>query len=93
MQRWATVRCRVLRADGTAAPHAFVRLEPGKGVTAAGRTWQGETDAGGCITFSNVIPDRYRVLARPTRQSNDAACVETVASPGETSDVQVALGG
>lgn len=89
LQRWATVRCRVLRGDGTAAPRATVRLERDRVGTEPVRAWRGETDADGRLTFYNVIPGAYRVLARPTEQSEDAPAVAAVVSPGDDNDVQV----
>lgn len=92
LQRWATVRCRVLRADGTPAPHAIARLERSPPSAWPARAWQGETDAAGCITFHNVVPATYRVLAKPTRHAIEAPAVDALALPGETRIVQVVLG-
>jgi RNA polymerase sigma factor (sigma-70 family) len=91
MARCGSVDVQVLRADGTPAARAFASLQAAVH-DPFGRAWQGDTDASGTITFTDVLPGPWRVHARATRAQRDSTFVDTVVHPEQTSSVQVLLG-
>ncbi|HZN41227.1 MAG TPA: hypothetical protein VFD82_20645, partial [Planctomycetota bacterium] len=90
LPRCGTVRCRVLRADGTPAASAFVSLAAEPRVD-FGRAWQGEADQDGCIEFTDVVPGAYKVYARATARVAAGAVGDTVVRPQQTSTVKIVL--
>jgi RNA polymerase sigma-70 factor (ECF subfamily) len=76
MQRCGSVRCRVLRADGTPAVNVLANLQRLGADDPFGRAWQGETDTDGHIEFRDVVPDAYKATRAPRLQK--------VAKPWET---------
>jgi hypothetical protein len=91
MQRCGSVRCRVLRADGTPAVKVFASLQRVGPHDPFGRAWQGETDVDGRIEFRDVLPDAYKVHARAMTAAGGVAIGDTVVRSGLQSDVQLVL--
>ena len=91
MQRCGSVRCRVLRADGTPAVNVFANLQRLGDADPFCRCWQGETDADGRIEFLDVVPDAYKVHARAATAEGGKAVGDTVVRSGQLSDVQLVL--
>jgi hypothetical protein len=91
MQRCGSVRCRVLRADGTPAVNVLANLQRLGADDPFCRCWQGETDADGRIEFLDVVPDAYKVHARAATAEGGKAVGDTVVRSGQLSDVQLVL--
>jgi hypothetical protein len=94
LPRWGSVRCRVLRANGTPAASAFVVLVR-EGVDAGGPGPQGATDGEGWHTFDEVEPRSLQVHAWASREAVFAdvepAKAVVVVRPQQLAEVVVQL--